>query len=188
MMSGVRTFFTVIGIILLIGGLLFALLTLGAFAGTWVLGYNLNHLINNYSYTALGFLILIVGVLLIALCASGRGKAKNEERGKDGGSIVSYTEIGEIRISFKAIENMVLAAAKKVNGIREVSTRIDAVEQGLLIYIKVKAIPDLPIPTLAGELQNKVNDYVQEISGSNVSEVKVLVENVAQDKIQRNPR
>ena len=82
---------------------------------------------------------------------------------------------------------MVLAASRKVNGIREVSTRIDASEQGLLIHIKIKTMTDIPIPELAGELQNKVRDYVQKISGSNVSEIKVLVENIAQDKFQRNP-
>ncbi len=187
-MTGVRTFFTVIGIILLIGGLLFAFFTLGVFEGTMFLGYNLSHLVNNYSFTALGFLVSIVGVLLIALFTSGRSNVKGEDSKKEGGNIVSFTEIGEVRISFKAVETMVLAASRKVNGIREVSTRIDATEQGLLIYIKIKAIPEIPIPGLAGELQNKVRDYVQEISGSNVSEVKVLVENIVQDKIQRNPR
>lgn len=187
-MTGVRTFFTVIGILLLIGGLLFAFLTLGVFEGTMFLGYNLSHFVNNYSYTALGFLVLIVGVLLIALFTSGRSNEKEDERKKEGGSIVSFTEIGEVRISFKAVENMVLAASRKVNGIREVSTRIDANEQGLLIYLKIKVIPEIPIPGLAGELQNKVRDYVQEISGSNVTEIKVLVENIAQDKIQRNSR
>ena len=187
-MTGVRTFFTVMGLILLIGGLLFAFLTLGVFQGTMFLGFDLSHLVNNYTFTSLGFLVLIVGILLIALSTSKRSSVKEEDQKKEGGSIVSYTEIGEVRISFKAVENMVLSASRKVNGIREVSTRIDANEQGLLIYIKIKAIPETPIPALAGELQNKVRDYVQEISGSNVSEVKVLVENIAQDKIQRNPR
>lgn len=187
-MTGVRTFFTVIGIILLIGGLLAAFFTLGVFQGTMFLGYNLNHLINNYSYTALGFLVAVVGVLLIALFTSGRSSAKEEDSKKEGGSIVSFTENGEVRISFKAVENMVLAASRKVSGIREITTRIDTVEQGLLINLKVKAIPEIPIPGLAAELQTKVRDYVQEISGSNVSEIKVLVENIVQDKIQRNPR
>ena len=50
-----------------------------------------------------------------------------------------------------------------------------------------KVIPDLPIPGLVNELQTVVRDYVQEISGSNVAEVKVLVENIAQE-IQKNVR
>ncbi len=187
-MTGVKAFFTIVGIILLIGGLLFVFLTLGLFPGNMFLGLDLSHFINNYSYTAFGFLIVVVGVLLIALFTSGRTRAKGEEKISETGNIVSYTEIGEVRISFKAVENMVLAASRRVNGIREVITRIDAIEQGLIIYVRVKVLPDIPIPALAGELQRQVRDYVQEISGTNVSEVKVLVENIAQDKIQKTPR
>lgn len=187
-MTGVRAFFAVVGLIAVVGGLLFALVTLGAFPGTVFLGTNFAYLVNNYTYTALGLLVLVVGVLLFTLALSGRGITHREAQTKDGGSIVSFTEIGEVRISFKAVEGMVLAAARKVSGIREVTTRIDAVEQGLIIYMRVKTIPDIPIPGLAGELQTKVRDYVQEISGSTISEVKVLVENIAQDRIQRSPR
>jgi uncharacterized alkaline shock family protein YloU len=187
-MTVVRAFFMVVGLIVMLVGLLFALLTLGVFPGTRFLGPDFAYLVNNYTYTALGLLILLVGVLFIALAASGRSVTQKEAQAKEGGSIVSFTEIGEVRISFKAIESMVLAAARKVNGIREVTTRIDAVEQGLIIYMRVKTIPDMPIPGLAAELQTKVRDYVQQNSGTNISEVKVLVENIAQDKIQRSPR
>jgi len=187
-MTGVRVFFAVVGLILVVGGILFTLLTLEAFPGTVFLGFNFAYLINNYTYTALGLLVVMVGVLLITLAASGRSATQKEAQIKDGGSIVSFTEIGEVRISFKAVESMVMAAARKVNGIREVTTRIDAVGQGLIVYMRIKTIPDIPIPGLAGELQVKVRDYVQENSGTNISEVKVLVENIAQDKIQRSPR
>jgi uncharacterized alkaline shock family protein YloU len=189
MMTGVRAFATVVGIIMVFGAFLLTLLTLGAFPGTEFLGFNFAYFVHNFTYTALGLLILVVGVLLIALAASGRGvKQREAQTTKEGGNIVSFTEIGEVRISFKAVESMVLAAARKVNGIREVTTRIDAVEQGLIVYMRVKTIPDIPIPALVGELQTKVRDYVQENSGTNISEVKVLVENIAQDKIQRSPR
>ncbi len=107
---------------------------------------------------------------------------------KEGGTIVSFTEIGEVRISFKAIENMVLTASRKVKGIREVNTRIDYIEQGLVIYIRIKILPDIAIPELTNELQTRVKDYVQEISGSSVAEIKVLVENIAQEKIEKNVR
>ena len=186
-MTGVRKFFTVIGILLFFGGLFFASLTLGVFKWVSFLGYNLDHLVENYSYTVLGFLILLVGILLIALFAFKRNNVQRDDAKKEGGSIVSFTEIGEVRISFKAVENMVLSASRKVNGISEVSTRINATEQGLLIHIKLKAMPDIPIPGLVGELQKKVRDYIQETSGSNVSEIKVLVENIVQDKFQRTP-
>jgi uncharacterized alkaline shock family protein YloU len=107
---------------------------------------------------------------------------------KEGGTIVSFTEIGEVRISFKAVENMVLAASRKVKGIREVNTRIDFIEQGLVIYMRIKVLPDIAIPALVSELQGRVKEYVQEISGSSVAEIKVLVENIAQEKIEKNVR
>ena len=186
-MTGIRKFFTVIGILLLLGGLFFTALTLEVFKWSSFLGYNLDHLVRNYSYTVFGFLILLVGILLIALFAFKRNNAQGDGAKKEGDSIVSYTEIGEVHTSFKAVENMVLTASRKVNGISEVTTRIDSTEQGLLIHIKLKAMPDIPIPGLAGELQEKVRHYVQEISGSNVSEIKVLVEDIVQDKFQRTP-
>ncbi len=187
-MTGVRTFFTVIGIILLIGGLLFALLTLGVFQETSLLGYNFDHLVYDYIYTALGFLIAVVGLLLIVLIISRRGSAKGESPKLKGGSVASYTELGEVRTSFKAVETMVLAAARKVSNISEVSTSIESSEQGLRIYITLNVLPEVPIPALAEKLQNSVRDYVQEISGSNVSQVSVLVENIGQGKFQKNTR
>jgi uncharacterized alkaline shock family protein YloU len=79
-----------------------------------------------------------------------------------------------------------LTASRKVKGIREVNTRIDSVEQGIVIYMRIKVLPDIPIPSLVNDLQARVKEYVQEISGSNVAEIKVLVENIAQEKIEKN--
>ncbi|MDO9536277.1 MAG: alkaline shock response membrane anchor protein AmaP [Bacillota bacterium] len=182
MRTGTRILLVLFGIFGILSGFFLILLTLGVLNGTALFfAYNLEPFVGDLPYTALGFVILFVGVLLLVLSVP-RGTRK------EGGNIVSFTEIGEIRISFKAIENMVLAASRKVKGIRDVNTRIDSTEQGLLIYMRIKTIPDLPIPALVGELQSVVRDYVQEISGSNVAEVKVLVENIAQEKIQKNLR
>lgn len=169
-----------IGVLIILAGLFLILVTLGMIKEAALYPLNVSHMVGNFNYTALGFLILIVGVLVIAFFS---GKRK-----KKAGSIVSFSEMGEVRISFQAIESMILAAARKVEGIREVSTRIDSTEQGLIIYLWVKTIPDQPIPGLAGDLQKRVRDYVQEISGTNVAEVKVLVENIAHDKVQKTVR
>jgi len=182
MRTGIRVLLVLLGIFAILSGVFLIFLTLGVLSGTAIsFAYNLEPFVGELPYTALGFVVLAIGVILLAF-STPRGTRK------EGGNIVSYTEIGEIRISFKAIENMVLAASRKVKGIRDVNTRIDSTEQGLLIYMRIKTIPDLPIPALVGELQSVVRDYVQEISGSNVAEVKVLVENIAQEKIQKNLR
>ncbi len=174
-----KILFTFLGACILLGGLCLIFLSLGLFPKIGLDNYRFFWLEGNFNYTALGFLILIVGVLLIAFFSPG-GKRKET------GSIVSFNELGEVRVSFRAIENMVLTASRKVKGIREVSTRIDSTEQGLVIYLRIKPIPDLPLPALIRELQETVRNYVQEISGSGVAEVKVLVENISQEKNQKN--
>ena len=168
---------TLLGICILFGGLWLIFLTLGLFPRLGLETFGFYWLEGNYTYTALGFLILIVGVLPIAFFS---GKKKEI------GSIISFNELGEVRISFRALENIVLTASRKVKGIREVNAHLHTTEQGLVIYLRIKPIPDLPIPPLVRELQETVKNYVQEISGSAVAEVKVLVENISQEKIQRN--
>ncbi|RJX28028.1 MAG: alkaline shock response membrane anchor protein AmaP [Dethiobacter sp.] len=177
--TGKRIILVVLGLLALLGGLVLIFATLGVLDGTAL--YNLFRYTGDLRYTALGFLILLAGVILLAFSTQGGKK-------KEGGTIVSFTEIGEIRISFKAIENMVLTASRKIKGIREVNTRIDFIEQGLVIYMRIKVIPDVAIPGLVSELQGKVREYVQEISGASVAEIKVLVENIAQEKIEKNVR
>lgn len=178
--TGKRFILAVLGVLAILCGLFLILATLGVLNGTALSSVlNLYQVTGSLQYTALGFLILVVGVIILSFPALGGKK-------KEGGTIVSYTEIGEIRISFKAVENMVLTASRKVKGIREVNTRIDSVEQGIVIYMRIKVLPDIPIPSLVNDLQARVKEYVQEISGSNVAEIKVLVENIAQEKIEKN--
>lgn len=174
-----KIIFTLFGIIIILGGLWLIFLTLGLLPKIGIYNYGFYWLEGSLNHTALGFLILIAGVLLIAFFSPGVKK-------KEAGNIISFNEIGEVRISFKAIEKMVLAASRKVKGIREIGAHIDMTELGLVIYLRIKPIPDLPIPALVRELQETVRDYVQEISGSSVAEVKVLVENISQEKVQRN--
>jgi len=177
--KGRRIILAILGISGVLCGLFLIPITLGYF--TAELFFFVNRLIGDLRYTVLGSLLLAVGIILLVLSAQGSKK-------KESGNIVNFTEIGEIRISFRAIENMVLTASRKIKGIREVNTRINFTEQGLIIYLRIRVIPDIPIPALVSELQQKIREYVQEISGASVAEVKVLVENIAQEKIEKNVR
>jgi len=180
--TGKRLLMAAIGIVAIACGLLLIFATLGVLNRTALFfTFNLKYLVGELQYTAVGFLLLILGIVILAFSFQSSKK-------KEGGSIVSFTEIGEIRISFRAIESMVLTASRKIRGIREVKTHIDFVEQGLVIYMRIKVIPDIPIPGLVSELQEKIREYVQEISGTNVAEIKVLVENIAQDRADKNVR
>mgnify|MGYP000852637942 FL=1 len=180
--AGKRFILAVLGILALLCSVFLILATLGVLDGTALFSvFKLYRITGNLQYTVLGFVILLIGVILLAF------SMQSAER-KEGGTIVSFTEIGEVRISFKAIENMVLAASRKVKGIREVSTRISYTEQGLVIYLRIKVLPDIVIPELTSKLQAAVKDYVEEICGSGVAEIKILIEDIAQEIIKKNVR
>lgn len=126
---------------------------------------------------AAGFFILIAIIFFLAASLR-RPSGKSEVR-----SIVQFNELGEVRVAFAAIENMVLRISRQVKGIRETETRILYTDQGLDIFLKLKVLPDMQIPALVDELQGRVKDYVEDITGASVAEVKVLVENIIVDQV-----
>ncbi len=182
MKTGRKLLYTFLGVLISLFGLIIILMTFGLLGEAALLGINLGFLVGNFSYTLFGFIVFLLGIVLIAVFTS------RKEKEREFGSVTNFSEMGEVRISLQAVESMVLMAARSVKGIREVSTRTESTEQGLVIYLRIKPIPDIPIPGLASELQEKVKAYVQEISGYNVAEIKVLVENIAHEKIQKNVR
>jgi uncharacterized alkaline shock family protein YloU len=173
-----RIISALLGIIILFGGLLAVSIILGYAPG----GFSIACLAGGGSiYLVAACLAAFIGMMIVIFSLAG-GKKKSDS------GIVGFTELGEYRISFKAIESIILTAAKKVRGIREINTYINTTQQGLIIYLRIQPIPELPIPALVAELQETIKEHVQEISGSNVVEVKVLIENISQEIVHKNLR
>lgn len=86
------------------------------------------------------------------------------------------TDLGELRISFRAIEEIVVHLIKQVKGIRNARAHVFLKEQGLIICLKVKVISEANLLPLVKDLQEKVDEYIQDICGIAVDEVKVLTE------------
>ncbi len=126
-----------------------------------------------------GLVFLIVGLAILGVSFKGA----NKEDGKKVKSIIQYNERGEINISFQAIENMVLRVSRDIHGIKETSTKVSVTEQGMVIELHVKVLPDLQIPPLAAELQGKIKEYVEDKTGMPVNEVSVSVENIVVDEM-----
>ena len=92
--------------------------------------------------------------------------------------ISKANNVGEIRISLNTIENIALAASRKLNGIKETKAYVQRYGETVSIYIKAVVLAEIHIPTLSEELQNKVKKAVEETSGISVTDVKVSVENI----------
>ncbi len=96
-------------------------------------------------------------------------------------ALVRKGNMGETWISVEALENLVSRTAKQINGIREVKPRIRVVTEGIAVMLRISTFSDARIPGLAEEIQDLVKGQVRTTAGIEVLEVRVLVENLAQE-------
>ena len=105
-------------------------------------------------------------------------------RGECVETILQQGPLGEVRICFKALENLVLKAAREIKGVRETKTRLVATDNGLVVFLRAVTYPDQNIPQVTAELQAAVKEYVESTTGTGVSEIKVMIENVVTDAVK----
>ncbi|MFO7952373.1 MAG: alkaline shock response membrane anchor protein AmaP [Bacillota bacterium] len=118
--------------------------------------------------------IILIGLILIILGLRSPKKVAN--------AVMKGSQYGEIAISITAIENMVLRVVQQIQGIKDVSRQVSFTQDGLVIKVKVRVMPDVPMPGVADELQSKIKEYVEEMTGITVHEVKVNVDNIVVDQ------
>ena len=133
-----------------------------------------------WEYMLLAVILLALAVYFL-LSSMRRGQERVE-------TLTVQGALGELRISFKAVENLVLKAARSNKGVREIKTRITHTEQGLIIYLRAVTVPDLNIPEITAELQTAVKEYVETTTGRTVAEIKVLIENVVSSDVANAAR
>jgi uncharacterized alkaline shock family protein YloU len=97
---------------------------------------------------------------------------------KDKKAVSKHTNIGEIKISLDTVENLSLAASRRLNGVKDSKAYVLKHEDSVSVIIKVVVLPDINIPLLSEDLQVKVKRSVEDSSGIKVSDVKVLVDNI----------
>ena len=125
-----------------------------------------------------GIALLIVFVLagIRLFCVS----LKRQKSGKH--AVVNDTALGQVRISLQAIEGLVEKKALLISGVRQVKPKIVAEPPGISMYMNIVVTPDINIPELSGLLQEQVKEYVFEVTGITVNNVKILVESFAVNK------
>jgi hypothetical protein len=95
---------------------------------------------------------------------------------------VHLTELGEIRVSVGAIENMVMRVASGARGLRDARVRVRA-QPGGAVAVQVQAWvnPEVSIPKWAEELQQTIQTYLKSVVGLDVTAVTVTVSDIGQD-------
>lgn len=117
---------------------------------------------------AVSVLLALLGVYdVCVLFRRGRGKR---------GFISQKSENGEIAISVKSIESLVIKCAQKHGEIQVQSVAVDEARDGLIIRLRVTLASGMNIPLAVGTLQKQIKQYITACSGVDVREVQVKVE------------
>jgi len=122
----------------------------------------------------IGSAMLLIALVLLSLGLRPSRKPAN--------AVLKGSEFGEVLIPISAVENMVLRVIQQTQGIKDLERKVAFTGDGLVIRVKIRVMPDISLPALIGDLQSKIKEYLEEITGVVVHEVKVMVENIIIDQ------
>ncbi|MFZ3170687.1 MAG: alkaline shock response membrane anchor protein AmaP [Carboxydocellales bacterium] len=122
-------------------------------------------------------ILLLIGIAMFFLISVKLLVASLQRR------VVSHTMVkanplGQIHITVEALENMILKTGYQIAGIKELKPRIILADNGTTVVLKAIVFSDMNIPEITDQLQLRVKDYLAEVAGIEVREVKVLVTNI----------
>lgn len=118
---------------------------------------------------AVGALLLAAGIYLLLLPL----------RREDDEGIRQETEMGHVRISLRAIENLVRRVASEVRGIKDVEVEAHPSPEGVAVHLYLVVHPDTSIPEICDDVGRRVRSQVRETVGVDVGDVSVSIRNIA---------
>jgi uncharacterized alkaline shock family protein YloU len=104
---------------------------------------------------------------------------------RGGEAVLHTTELGEVRISLDAVENLVRRVARSVKGVREMKAAVTNGPEGLVVMLRGVISPDVSVPAATEEIQQSVKSYVHRVVGVEVVEVRIAVENISNEGRRR---
>lgn len=137
-------------------------------------------------FTARRLIPLGIGVvcILIALFLFSIPHYLKEARSK---FVIQQTDNGELRISVKAIENLVQKCIDKHEEIHVVSMNVVTVREGVNINLRISLPNNISIPLAVSSLQKQIKQYLAVSSGIEVKEVRVSVETTEPSESAESP-
>jgi len=125
------------------------------------------------------FILVALSISLVLLAASVRLLTAGTSRKKPASAVLKTTDLGMIRVSVNTLDTLTQKAVQSFQEVRDVvSTVLPEADEGVRIKLKITIMPDVRMPELTQNIQEKVKKYVEEMSGIAVREVLVYIDNL----------
>jgi uncharacterized alkaline shock family protein YloU len=96
--------------------------------------------------------------------------------------VLAENALGQVNLSLSAVEDLSNKVAGKIHGVKEVSSQMVEVPQGVGLKIQASVTPDINVPSASAEIQNTIKEKVFDITGLLVSSVEVHIESISVTK------
>ncbi|MGE5422464.1 MAG: alkaline shock response membrane anchor protein AmaP [Ignavibacteriales bacterium] len=93
--------------------------------------------------------------------------------------VIQESPDGPVTITVPAVKQIVLKAVKLIEGVREVKPEISNGKRGVQVHLTIMVNPDHKLPELTTAIQDKVREYLEQLAGLRVAEIKVTVDDLA---------
>ena len=124
---------------------------------------------------------LIAAMVILLLVALYCIRMLFRHRGRNDKFVMQKTENGELAISLKAMESMVLKCLDTHKELTVQGIRLESQKGGLLIHIRGAAAGGVSIPLTVDALQQQIKQYVTACSGVEVKDIRVQIESSGPD-------
>ena len=162
-----------------LGGVTLCCLGLGALAETFFhasVTAMLGHLLDAGTPLAV-LLALASGAALCAFGVSCLMMLSPKRASKRKGFVIQKGENGTIGVAIKSIEGLVQTCIRQHEVVHRAEISVVERRDGIVILLDVQEAAGVNIPLAVGALQKQIRQYVNECTGVDVLEVRVMVEN-----------
>lgn len=120
----------------------------------------------------IGSIFFLVSIrLLLAGVRSRRGPSK----------IVHQTEMGVVEISIGAVEDLIAKTARHTRGVRNAKVHVRQLGEEVKVDMRIVVGPEYNIPKVAGEIQQRTQEYLKNTVGVAMTEVRILVNDISNE-------
>lgn len=127
----------------------------------------------NYWYSLVGLIFFLVSIRFLLSGIS----AKSSENTQS--FLVMRNEFGEILIYEDTIIGLVQNVASKFSGIKNIKTRVNLIDGQVSLAIKGEVTGEINIPDLGRDLQARIKEHIENITGAKTGDIKIEIGNVS---------
>lgn len=128
-------------------------------------------------YRLIAGLVAVVVVVLGLFGIVGAFKSHKHTEVKPSNQVLVQNGFdGEVFMSIDAIKVLINRAVKKVDGTREVESKIAQSPEGLVVELHSRINPELIVPEMSKSIQSAVKEDLEKVGGLQVATVKVLID------------